>query len=118
MANFRHQKVSSEIQRLVGSIITSEVRDPHVPKLCSVISVKVGNDLKNARINISFMDESTDGEKAVKALNKAAGFIRHRLGEIMTTRTVPELRFVYNNSIEHSIKINELLNKVKNEDNK
>ncbi len=116
MANFRHQKVSNEIKRLVGTIIQNEVRDPKVPGMCSVLSVKVGNDLKNAKINISFMDANADSKAAIKALNRAAGFIRHRLGEIMTTRTVPELTFVYNQSIEHSIRINELLQKVKDED--
>ena len=116
MANFRNQKVSNEIKRLVGTIIQNEVRDPNVPHMCSVISVKVGNDLKNAKINISFMDAEIDPKAAVKALNRASGFIRHRLGELMTTRTVPEITFVYNQSIEHSIRINELLQKVKDED--
>ena len=115
MVKYRHQKVSSEIKRLIGTIISTEVRDPSVPAMCSVISVKVGNDLKQAKINISFMDEKADPVSAVKALNKAAGFIRHRLGELMTTRTVPELTFVYNQSIEHSIRISELLHEIENE---
>lgn len=115
MANYRQQKVSSEIKRLIGTIISQEVRDPSVPAMCSVISVKVGNDLKNAKVNVSFMDEQTDSQKAIKALNRAAGFIRHRLGELMTTRTVPEITFVHNKSIEHSIKISELLHEIENE---
>ena len=116
MANYRQQKVSSEIKRLVGNIINNELNDPRVPNLCSIISVKVGNDLKHAKVDISFFDKDTDPETALKAINRASGFIRHRLGEMMSTRTVPELSFVYNHAIEHSIKINELLQKVKDED--
>ena len=85
------------------------------PAMCSVISVKVGNDLKNAKVNISFMDEKAEPKDAIKALNRAAGFIRHRLGELMSTRTVPELTFVHNQSIEHSIKISKLLHEIENE---
>jgi ribosome-binding factor A len=100
----------------VGNIINNEVRDPSVPSMCSVISVKVAKDLKNAKVDISIMDSDADPKKAIDALNKASGFIRHRLGDIMSTRTVPALKFSYNNSIEHSIKINELLSSVKSDD--
>jgi ribosome-binding factor A len=116
MANFRQQKVENEVKRLVGNIINNEVRDPSVPSMCSVISVKVAKDLKNAKVDISIMDSDADPKKAIDALNKASGFIRHRLGDIMSTRTVPALKFSYNNSIEHSIKINELLSSVKSDD--
>lgn len=109
MANYREQKVTNEVRRLLGDIISKEVRDPAVPSMCSIISVKVTKDLKHAKVDISFMDKEKDPEAAIKALNRASGFIRHRLGEQMTTRTVPEIKFVYNSSIEHSIKINELL---------
>ena len=115
MANYREQKITSELKRLVGNIINNEVRDPNVPLMCSVISIKVSNDLKHAKVNISFMDKTADPENVIKALNRASGFIRHRLGDLMTTRTVPQLTFVYNQSIEYSIKINELLKKVSDE---
>lgn len=118
MANFRQQKVASEIKRLVGNIINNEIQDPNVPAMCSVISIKVGNDLKHAKVNVSFFEKDLNPDAAIKALNRASGFIRHRLGELMTTRTVPQVSFVYNNAIEHSIKINELLEKVKNENTK
>ncbi len=115
MAKYREQKINSEVKRLIGNIINNEIRDPHVPSMCSVISVKIGNDLKHAKVNVSFLDTEADPKTAIKALNNASGFIRHRLGDLMTTRTVPQITFVYNQSIEYSIKINELLNKVKNE---
>ena len=115
MANYREEKVSNEVKRLVGTIINSEVRDPNVPSMCSVISVKVAKDLKHAKVNVSFLDPNADPDKAIKALNRASGFIRHRLGDAMTTKTVPELQFVYNNSIEHSIKISELIKEIEDE---
>ena len=111
MANYRQQKITNEIKRLLGSIISREIRDPAVPILCSIISLEVTKDLRHAKVNISFMDNTNDPNAAIKALNHASGFLRHRLGKEMTTRTVPELTFVYNQSIEHSIRINELLNK-------
>ena len=113
MANFRQQKVTNEVKRLVGGIISKEIRDPAVPSMCSIISVNVTKDLRHAKMDISFFDAKVDAAAAVKALNHASGFIRHRLGDEMSTRTVPEVTFVYNNAIEHSIKINELLKKVK-----
>jgi ribosome-binding factor A len=111
MANYREQKVTNEIKRLLGAMISREISDPAVPSMCSIISIKVSKDLKNAKVDISFIEKDIDIEKAIKALNHAAGFLRHRLSEEMSTRTVPELKFVYNKSIEHSIRINELLNK-------
>ncbi len=111
MPNFREQKISNELMRLLGSLINREVRDPAIPLMCSIISVKVSKDLKNAKVNVSFICDKNDSKTAVKALNRASGFLRHKLSEIMTTRTVPELKFEYNQSIEHSIRINDLLKK-------
>lgn len=111
MPNYREQKVTKEIKRLLGSIISREINDPAVPSLCSIISITVTKDLRHAKVNISFLDvKKVDTDKAIKALNHASGFLRHRLGQEMATRTVPEITFVYNESIEHSIRINELLN--------
>ncbi len=92
MANYRTQKVNHDIQRLISQIIREEINDPRVSNMCTVLRADVTKDLKHAKVYISTISEDHSLEETVKALNKAAGFIKHRLSETMHTRSVPTLK--------------------------
>lgn len=116
MANFRTQKVNHDIQRIISKIIRDDVNDPHVPAMCSIIRADVTKDLKYAKVYVSVLGDEEKNESAVKALNKAAGFIKHRLSETMVTRSVPTLKFIVDNSIRYSIDIQQKLEDIEHEE--
>lgn len=116
MANYRMEKVNHDIQRYISEIIREDVNDPQVPKMCSVMKAEVTKDLKHAKVHISIFGDEEKNENAVKALNKAAGFIKHRLSEIMNTRSVPTLKFIVDNSIRYSIEIQQKLEDLEHEE--
>lgn len=115
MANYRMEKVNHDIQRYISVIIREDVNDPHVPKMCSVMKAEVTKDLKHAKVHVSVLGDETKNEEAVKALNKAAGYIKHRLSETMNTRSVPTLKFIVDNSIRYSIEIQQKLEDLEHE---
>ena len=49
--------------------------------------------------------------ESVEVLNHAAGFLRHRLGKMLHIRTVPELRFYLDRSLEEGARIGALINR-------
>ena len=107
----RTQRVGGHLQRELASLIQQDLRDPRIG-VVTVSSVEVSRDLGHAKIFVTFMDETQDIEEAVKALNKAAGFLRHLLGQRLVMRGVPNLHFVYDRSLEHGQRVTSLLSQV------
>lgn len=115
----RAEKLSEEIKRELSQIIQNEIKDPRVPELISVTNVDVTRDLSYAKVSISIMADEEARKNAMIALDKAKGFIRRELGRRLTLRSVPEIAFFSDASIEHGAYINQLIEKVmKSEENK
>ncbi len=72
--------------------------------------VEVTRDLSYATVYVSAMEGVEKTKESVKGLKSAAGYIRRELGRSLSMRSVPELRFVADNSIAHSAEINKILN--------
>ena len=72
--------------------------------------MEVTQDLKYAKAHVSVYGEDEAAAKAaVDALNHAAGFIQHEVGNRMTIRRVPQIKFVGDDSIAYSVHIAEVL---------
>lgn len=113
MKGVRGERLNSEYQRAIYEIITGRVKDADITAMISVLRVEVTSDLKHAKVWLSVYspDEEKRG-KTFRAVERAAGFIRHELSLVMRTRTVPELHFVLDDSMEYSDKINKLLGQI------
>ena len=108
----RRDRISGEIQKIVSDIITNEIKDPAVPHFTSVVSVEVTADMSYAKVHISTLGSPEQLLGAVEALKRAAGFVRRELGQRLTIRHVPQLVFVADRSIEHSITLQETIRKI------
>jgi ribosome-binding factor A len=113
--DIRRERVSGEIKKIVSDIITSELKDPAVPPFTSVVSVDVTQDMGFAKIHVSTLGSPEKLEHAVQALKRASGFVRRELGRRLTIRHVPQLVFVADHGIEHSIAIQETLKRIHGE---
>ena len=113
MKNVRGQRLNSEYQREIYDIIVNRVKDADITEMVSVLRVEVTPDLKHAKVWISVYSQNEEKRLATyRAVERAAGFIRHELSLVMRQRTVPELHFVLDGSMEYSDKINRLLNEI------
>ena len=109
MAGFKNNRISSDLRRVLSTLI-SELKDPRISKLLSIIKVDVSGDLSYATVYVSAIEGYEKTVESVKGLKNAAGFLRREIGSSMKLRKVPELRFVADNSIEHSAHIAEIIN--------
>ena len=100
--------MNEDIMRELCAIIRT-VKDPRVSDLISIVRVEVTNDLSYATCYVSAFEGHEKSVESVKGLKSAAGYMRRELGKALDLRHVPELRFVADDSIEHSAHINRLL---------
>ncbi len=106
----RHHRIADFIQRELSQLIRLELKDPRVSPMLTIASVDVSSDLSIAKIYYTTMDAS-DREDTQLALSKAAGFLRRRLAANMKTRSVPNLRFYYDDSAERGAELSALIDK-------
>lgn len=95
----RTARLGEQIRRDLSELIRDEVRDPRVG-MVSLTEVRVARDLSNAKIFFTMLGEADGRADSAAALNRAAGFLRRELGSRLNVRKVPELHFVYDDSIE------------------
>ncbi len=112
--NLKGERVASDMQRELGNILLLEAKDEDF-KHVTITDCDVTNDLSFAKIYFITTD---DREKVTKDLNNAAGFFRSLLAERLQIRHTPELRFIFDESIEYGQKIEKIIEKLHEEDNK
>lgn len=90
--------------------IVRELKDPRVHKsMLSIVRTDTSGDLSYCKVYVSAMAGLPAAKEAVEGLKSASGFIRHALGERLSMRKCPELRFVADDSIAKSAEINKML---------
>lgn len=108
MAKYRQNRINDSVGEEVSRILR-EVKDPRVAEaMITVTFAEVSADLKYAKIHYSCI--TGESEEIAKGLKSAAGFVRGCLAKRLNLRITPEITFVYDSSVEHGIKIAEILN--------
>lgn len=116
MSKRRQERMSVEIMRVLSQIIQEEIKDPRIEfKNLSITRIDLSNDYSHARVNISILGDEVQREEAMKALQKAKGYIRSALAQQLKVRHAPELEFRLDRSIEHGIRISSLLEEIREE---
>ena len=110
MAGFgRADRVGAAMQRELSQLVRDDIKDPRLG-MVTIQEVRVTRDLSHAKVYYTVMDK--DNAKASgQVLDKAASYLRRRLGELMSLRTVPQLHFVYDTSIEEGMRLESLISK-------
>ncbi len=105
----RTRRIGEQMQRELAILIQQEIQDPRLG-MVTVSAVEVSRDLAHAKVFITVLnDERQDIAASLEVLNRAAGFLRHALGQRMTLRTVPALRFVYDESMARGNALSRLI---------
>ena len=108
----RPERVAHLMRREVADILENRMRDPRLGSMVSITDVEVTQDLSFARVFVSTLQSGPERETILEALNSAAGFVRHELRPRRGLREVPEVRFVFDESIERGARVDEILRKI------
>ncbi len=112
----RNQRVSDQIQRDLSELIRKEIKDPRIGMI-TISEVEVAGDLAIAKVYFTVLGGTQEQNlQSGEILNKAAGYLRSLLGKGMKIRTVPQLKFIYDNSFENASQISDLIDKARASD--
>ncbi len=117
MMSHRIERVNTLMQREISKLILNELRDPRLDEFVSVTEVSVSPDLKHAKVYISSMGGQQKEQQILGALSSAAGFLRSELAKKVSLRRMPELHFLWDNSIEHGDHVLRLIDEVSHHEN-
>lgn len=114
--NFRMDRINGEMQKNISDIIRNKIKDPRVAgKMISVLSVNCAKDLKTAKVYISVYGNKEDAKTAFEGVCHCSGFIRKEMSMYFSDiRTIPQLSFFLDDSMEYSAKIDSILEQIKN----
>lgn len=111
----RPNRIGEEIKRELVLLIRNGIRDPRVDTLISITDVEVTGDLSYATIYVSRFGSEQQRQDALEGMKAAAGFIRSELSKRLKLRTVPELIFKLDDSLEYGARIETILHQINQE---
>ncbi len=104
----RIERINAEIKKQLAPIISEELSDPRIKGLVSI--VKVDTD----KVYLSVLGADGEEKQVVEAISNAEGYIKNILKKRVILRSLPELRFFLDDSIQYGIKISQILNDINN----
>lgn len=108
MQGTRQERVGEQIRQELNQILLRDVHDPGIG-FVTLTRVKVSPDLQLARVYYTQMGDERARKETVKALERAVPFLRRQIGSRLRLRRVPELRFEFDETVEHQDRIERIL---------
>ncbi|MCW2954690.1 MAG: ribosome-binding factor [Conexibacter sp.] len=102
------RRVDGALLAVLSDAITQQLKDPRVG-FVTVTAVKTSPDLRYARVYVSVLGDEDEREASLAGLRSAQGFLQKRVASELRLKHTPELSFEYDRSIDHGMRITELL---------
>ena len=98
----------------ISRIIRTEIKDERI-NFVTVTAAKITNDLSFAKVYVTVLNES-EKDNIIKLLNKASNFIERELSKRIEIRKMPDITFVYDESLEYAANIENIIESIENND--
>lgn len=105
-------KINNEVMRALSRIIHTEIKDPRIAPMTSVVAAEVSPDLKVCKAYISVLGDEKSQQDTIKGLRSAEGYIRTLLAKSVNLRNTPEITFISDQSIEYGVNMSRLIDEV------
>src|SRR6516225_4116294 len=116
MQSRRIDRIEEQLRIELSEIIEREIHDPRIG-LATVTHVKVSPDLQHARVFVTVLGDAAQRKKSLEGLRSAASYARHSLSKrLHHLRRIPEIIFEYDEGLEKGMRIDELLEQIKHDE--
>lgn len=112
----KNTRVNGEVMRVLAEVIRSEIKDPRINPMTSVVAVEVAQDLKTCKAWISVLGNEESQKDTLAGLKSAEGYIRNQLARKINLRNTPEIRFIIDQSIEYGVNMSRMIDEVNRAD--
>lgn len=106
--SIRTDKIASVIRHAVQDVISRGLGDPRIRGLVSITRVDVTADLSEAKVHVSVLPAKHE-DLTMHGLEDAAGHIQHEIAPAITSRRLPRLRFVRDDSMKKQAQLDAAL---------
>ncbi|MCC8102158.1 MAG: 30S ribosome-binding factor RbfA [Clostridiales bacterium] len=110
--SIKNTRINGEVLKELSEIIRTEVKDPRIAPMTSVVSVEVAPDLKTCKAWISVLGDDQAAADTLAGLNSAVGYIRRQLAHSLNLRNTPVLEFILDQSIEYGVNMTKKIDAV------
>ena len=107
----RQRRLGELLKKEISDLVLRGIKDPRIG-FVSITSVVLTADLRHAKVLVSVLGSEHERKASLAGLRSAAGFIRRELGQRLRLRYVPEIKIVYDDSIEQGTRIISLIDSV------
>jgi ribosome-binding factor A len=104
----RTLRIAEQIQRDLAELLRIEAKDPRIG-MVTLTDVEVTADYAHAKVFFTTLGDADQVAAATEGLNRAAGFLRHELGHRIKLRSIPQLHFIYDESVERGVRLSRLI---------
>ena len=112
----KNMRINEEVHRELSNIIRSEIKDPRINPMTTVVAVEVAPDLKSAKAYISVLGDEKSQKDTLAGLTSAEGYIRRELAKSVNLRNTPQIRFIMDQSIEYGVNMSKMIDDVCEQD--
>lgn len=113
MANHKIERIASDITKYLSNILLLETNDALLKQI-TIIDTVVSKDLGYAKVYFTSLSDLPH-EKLEKEVNEAAPYLRGKLAHVLEVRNIPELKFIYDTSIEYAQNIENIIKEINEE---
>ncbi len=110
----RIEKINQAVKEEISNILQKDVKDPRL-EFVTITEVVVSRDLQHAKVFFSVLNSVKNIHEVQEGLNSARGYVRKLIGKRVRMRYTPEVDFVYDSSVEYGMRIEETIERIKNE---
>ncbi len=108
----KNTRINAEVQKVLADVIRSEIKDPRINMMTSVVAVEVSPDLKNCKAWISVLGDEKSQKDTLAGLRSAEGFIRNKIAKEINLRNTPLITFVMDQSIAYGVTMSKKIDEV------
>ena len=112
--SYRKERINERIRELIGELILNRIKDPRIG-LVSITSVKVSPDLSTAKVYFTVMGDEDTRKETREGLKSAKNFLRKTIGRDLKIHQSPDLRFVYDDSLDRAMRIEDAFGRIQNQ---
>lgn len=110
--SIKNSRINTEVQKELGNIIRSGIKDPRISPMASVVSAEVTPDLKFCKAYISVLGKDEELAETIEGLKSAEGYIRRQLALNVNLRNTPQITFIPDRSIAYGVNMSHLIDEV------
>ncbi|MEN3271643.1 MAG: ribosome-binding factor [Actinomycetota bacterium] len=102
------RRVNEALREVLSARIAEGLKDPRIG-FVTVTAVETSPDLRHARVFVSVLGDEHEREETLAGLQHAHGLLQAEIARVTHMKRTPEIRFVYDETVEQGMRINELL---------